>query len=271
MPNDASRLGPAPAWRDAVPPLTGILVASAVAALAIAIEAIVLLGPSTPGVVLDWFPLVAAAATFLLAIRGAGPLRGVWLACSITLLALFPALDPDPMRWMYAAPLVAIGMTLGLRLAPATRVVAAVPALAGLLGVFEILPATTATTVLAIAAVGACLLAVWFLIPHASGWRRVPYLALLAVALAIPLAFGAVLAGSLVTDGIARPPQGAEGWAGGPGALALAGAAIAIALPIALVMLWSNASAQAFLLPSRPLPHTPRPRAHDPFETGEQA
>lgn len=272
MPNDASRLGPSPAWRDAAPPLTGILVASAAAAVAIALEALVLLGPFKPGVVLDWLPLGAAAVAFLLALHVTGPMRDVWLTVSIALLALFPVVHPGPERWMYAAPLVAIAMALGLRLAPATRVVAALPALAGMLVVFEILATGTATTLAALVAVGAFLLALWFLLPHASGWRRVPFLALMTLALAIPVAFGAVLASSLVTDGLARPADGSDGSASGPSVLALASAAIAVAVPIGLVLLWRSANAQGFLLPSVPVPHTPSARARAAaFDATEQA
>ncbi|MFA5944018.1 MAG: hypothetical protein WC876_06085 [Candidatus Thermoplasmatota archaeon] len=262
-------LGPSPRWRDATSPLLGLAAALALLVAAVAIEAVVLTMGAEPGIVLDWLPLAAAGAALLLSLRSAGVLREAALTATVALVALFPIMDPTPEAWMVAGPLAALAAILLLGLLPATRMVAAVPALAGALLALDLLPAAAA------AAIGLTLavlvpLALWFLVPHASGWRRVPFLAHLAAALLIPLAFLAVVLVSVATVGLTLSTD-SSGFSGGPGPVTLVIAALAVAYPAIVLVLWRSRRAQAFTLPSLALPAGVARGASHANESGEQA
>lgn len=235
-------------------PVLGLFAAFALCAAVAALELLLTRNAPNPGLLLDWFPLVAAAGAFLLALRATESVRESAMAATIAFLALFPLVNPSPALWMYAGPAVAVVMALGLQLAPATRIVAAVPALTGLLVAVALLPSGNATTSLMLTLVALYLLALMFLVPTASGLRRIPFAASVALGLLIPLAFAAALAINVATAGVTTSSDRSDGFAGGPGLLTLALLALVVAYPIVVLRLGRSPRAQAFLLPSFPLP-----------------
>ncbi|MHB1262585.1 MAG: hypothetical protein ACYC2H_12815 [Thermoplasmatota archaeon] len=263
-------LGPSPQWRNATAPLLGVAAALAFLAAAVGVEAVVLTAGPEPGVVLDWLPLAAAGAALLLAWRAKGALREASLVATVALVALFPAMDPTAEPWMVAGPLAAIAATLLLGFQPATRMVAAVPALAGALLALDLLPGASAAAV-GLALAGLVPLALWFLVPHASGWRRVPFLAHLAVAVLIPVAFLAAVLISVAAFGLSASTDVTAGFSGGPSPGALLAIALALAYPAALVAIWRSRRARDFTLPSLALPAASPTQAPKANDSGEQA
>jgi hypothetical protein len=130
---------PALQWAEAPAPLLGLLVAALASSAMVAVDTL-LAGSTRPGILLDWLPLVAAGSAAAVALLWAGSVRHVAVTVAITLLAVFPLLDPAPQPWMYAAPLAAAALALGLLLTPTTQALVALPALAGLLSMLELLP-----------------------------------------------------------------------------------------------------------------------------------
>ncbi|MEA3136399.1 MAG: hypothetical protein QOJ26_1076 [Thermoplasmata archaeon] len=269
MPTSGSPLGPSPRLHGIKPPFVGLLAALAFLAAAIGLDALVAGNGGTPGILLDWLPLVAAAAAIVLTVRSTGALREASITATIAVLALFAIANPHPQPWMYTAPLAAVLLVLGLTLAATTRMVAALPALAGALGALELLPSDGTISVFAIAVAGLFLLALWFAVPHYSGWRRVPFLAHLAAGLLIPAAFAAVIVMSLANDGFSTSAIGS--FDGGPSVGTILAIAAAIAYPIAVVLLWRSQRAREFTLPSVAVPQmAARSRSMDANESSDQ-
>src|SRR5688572_28067987 len=111
-------------WSEAPGPLLGLLTAAVVLSAAVAVDTALASSTAGPGAVLGWLPLVAAAAAVLVALRWNGTAREAALTAAVAFLALFPLLDPAPQPWMYAAPLAAVALALGVRLLPTTQAVA---------------------------------------------------------------------------------------------------------------------------------------------------
>lgn len=137
--DNRSRPSAAPAltWAEAQAPVLGLCAAAVLALAALTLDT-VLAGAGEPGAILDWFPLAAAGVALLAALRGTGALREGALAAMVGFLAMVPLLHPAPAPWMYAVPLAAAVVALGVTLAPTTRAVVALPALGGLLAMMEL-------------------------------------------------------------------------------------------------------------------------------------
>lgn len=250
---DRLRLAPAPAWRETLPALVGLAAAVLVAVAGITIEAALAKDGMKPGAVLGRLPLLAAAACAVAALRTHGGRHEAFVAATVSTLALFIAVHPKPETWMYPFPILAAAAAFALRLAPATRMVVALPVVAGLLVLLEVFARQAPSTPTVLLVVGLCLLALWFLVPQESGWRRIPFLVHLGVSLVVPVAFAAVLLGSLVTVGISTPRDW-DGFSGGPDLGTLLGVALLVGYPYGVWRLWIHPKARAFLLPTLPLP-----------------
>jgi hypothetical protein len=245
--------GPRPRGREALPAIVGL--AGGILAIIGLVSLDSLLATRTalkPNDVLGWAPASLAGALLLAWFFLPGRSRDAGFAAFTTVAALLPAVDLDSPWWAYV---VAAGGSVPwalLRLAPATRVVTTMPVAVGLaLALTSFLAGDAATTAVAIGLFATLSFLLWFQIPYASGWRRVPFLlhygvAAVAVVSVVVAAIGLAVAGAFsMPDGAGDLGEG--GIAGVLTALAWLGALLAY--PFAVWRLWHSGRAQAICVP----------------------
>lgn len=248
------RLGPAPSWRLAVPPLAGIAIAFAICFILITADG--LLARKTPSDAGRFFVWVVSALMvygLFRALTEKGAWRDLWTAGTITLTSLLAWLDPTPTTFVNTLSFMAALTVFVFGFAPATRIVLAPLAIVTFMGGLAWLigdlafggPAILALTFVAI-------FAIWFALPYASGWRGVPFLFLVSLWVAITVAFAVVILTSLVVDGVTISNGESMNYSGG--ILGTLAALVAASIPpVALWFIWQSRRLQQFTLPSVPV------------------
>lgn len=244
------QLGPSPRWRETIPALAGLLAAVAACVILVTIDTLVAKYTSMkPGDLLSFIPLVVAAVAVALALFARDSKREALFSAAIVVGCLTSALHPNPPLWAHAVSVAMAVVPFVLRLAPATRTVLIVPCLVPALIMTGEFASLDLENAIGFAAVVVFLMLLWFAVPHETGWRRVPYLALLGAWVVAAAAVALVVLYSLFTSGISVPDKFPTKSAGGAFGTLLVLAA-AIAWPVLLTVLWRSGRARAFALPS---------------------
>lgn len=239
-------LGPAPHLPSTGPAFAGIAAAVVVAVVCIVLDTLVASRTKLdPGDLLTWIPSAAAVLMGLAALATQGRSHVVLTAAALSLPCLLTALHPDPPRWMFAVAPAAALLTLVIRLDAPTRMVLAIPALAGIIIVsMGLLEASEQQSVVTMLTILAYLFGIAFAVPFESGWRRAPFTLHL------------LLAAALIGLGIAAAPSVLmNALTGGEGADAgaiLLGIAFVIGYPILTWLLWTRDAARDYQLPTLP-------------------